>query len=210
MLTTDWIDGDDDLVAIVDHACRPHLVGDAQQIVIVTEKVVSIAAGLAIDAGEVRVGRLASLLSKRIRPQGDSLALAVPEKMQWVIDEVGRSRVLLAALASAVTRPFGVRGAFYFVAGTNARAVDGVRGVYPNTLLPPLDRSRARTWTRRLERTLGASVAIIDYNDRGGSVRACGRGVSKQLVGALVADNPLGSRDESTPVAVLTRLAPPT
>ena len=206
VVATPWVSADHDLVALVACATRPHLSDGATQIVVVTEKVVSIAAGLAVDTEGVHVGRLATVLSKRIRPRGDSLALAVPVKMQWVIDRVGRPRIIAAAVASAITRPFGVTGAFYAIAGRNARSVDGVRGEYPRTLLPPLDPRQGREWVRRLEQRLECPVAIIDYNDRGGSVRACGGATSKRQVASLVADNPLGSRDESTPVAVLTKL----
>ena len=206
VLVTPWLEHDDDLEAIVRDTCAPHLVDGAEQFVVVTEKVVSIAADLAVDVAEIDVGGLARFLAARIRPRGDSLALAVPEKMQWVIDTVGPVRVIVAALASAITRPFRVSGAFYAIAGRNARSVDGVRGVYPETLLPPLDRGTASAWTDRFVSVLGTPTSIIDYNDRGGSIRSA-VGVDRSLVTALVSDNPLGSRDMSTPVAVFTKLS---
>lgn len=205
ILVTPWLEAGDDLEAIVEEACHPHLVVGTDHVVVVTEKVVSIAAGLAVDVSDIDVGGLARFLSARIRPRGDSLALAVPEKMQWVIDTVGPVRVVIAAFVSALTRPLRVSGAFYAIAGRNARSVDGVRGVYPETLLPPLDRDTARAWTDRFAARLGSPTSIIDYNDRGGSIRSA-VGVSRSLVAALVSDNPLGSRDMSTPVAVFTRL----
>jgi len=208
ILATPWLERGDDLEEVVRSACALHLSSGAEQFVVVTEKVVSIAADLAVDVSEIEVGGLARFLAARIRPRGDSLALAVPEKMQWVIDTVGPVRVVVAALASAITRPFGVSGAFYAIAGRNARSVDGVRGVYPETLLPPLDRETARTWTDRFVAVLDTPTSIIDYNDRGGSIRSA-VGVDRSLVAALVSDNPLGSRDTSTPVAVVTRLPDP-
>lgn len=205
VITTPWFQVGDDLPELVVGAVEEHRTGDGEQFVVVTEKVVSLAAGLAVDAADISVGRLATFLAARIRPQGDSLALAVPEKMQWVIDDIGRPRVLLASLVSAVTRLVGIRGGFYAVAGNSARSVDGVRGVYPNTLIPPLDRRASTAWCARLSHAARLPLAIIDYNDRGGTVRAVSPGLDMALVKAAVADNPLGSRDESTPVAVITR-----
>lgn len=201
---TPWVTVGDDLADVVATATagaiRP---GD---VVVVTEKVAIVAHGVTIPAADVRVSRLARRLAGSVRPRRGSLALSIPEKMQWVIDEVGRPRVLLAAAVSALTRPLGISGAFYLVAGFRARAIDGMRGAYPDELLPPLDRSHARSIAARLARTVGAPVAIVDINDRGGSVRArTSDAPSERVLRRVLADNPLGSRDESTPVAVLRR-----
>ena len=45
--------------------------------------------------------------------------------MQLAIDEVGAPRILLAAAVSGVTKPFGVHGLFYRIAGPQAAAIDG-------------------------------------------------------------------------------------
>lgn len=199
-----WIGLDDDVLAVVRSALPPRI--EPGGFVAVTEKIVAIAAGITIDAGEIDVSPLARYLAGRIRPRGDSLALSVPEKMQWVRDEVGLPRLLLAAACSAVTRPFGISGAFYAIAGEKARSVDGVRGMYPSTLIPPLPRGVAANWCSRLSGVCGAPVAIVDLNDRGGSIRACSPGLARSLVSELMAGNPLGARDDATPLAVLEPL----
>jgi hypothetical protein len=49
-------------------------------------------------------------------------------------------------------------------------------------------------------------VAIVDINDRGGSVRAvAGPAMSKRRLAAVLADNPLGQRDQGTPIVVVHR-----
>lgn len=204
VVPTPWLDTGDDVVRTVSDATAD-LRNDAA-FVAVTEKVVALAAGLAVDATTIRVGRLARFLAGRVRPRGNSLALSVPEKMQWVVDEVGVARICLAAFASAVTRPFGYDGAFYRIAGENARSVDGVRGAYPDTILPPLSPELARRWCDRFEATLGVPVAIIDLNDRGGSVRMTSPALDRRLVADVMSDNPLGSGRRSTPVAVIRRV----
>jgi ABC-type arginine transport system ATPase subunit len=45
--------------------------------------------------------------------------------MELAIREAGASRMLLAAAASAVTKPLGIRGVFYKVVGNYINAIDG-------------------------------------------------------------------------------------
>ena len=45
--------------------------------------------------------------------------LSVPEKMEYVIRTVGLRRIIAAAIGSAVTRPFGMHGTFYRMAGSD-------------------------------------------------------------------------------------------
>jgi hypothetical protein len=47
------------------------------------------------------------------------------EMLQLAIDEVGAPRILLAAAVSGITKPFGVPGLFYRIAGPQAAAIDG-------------------------------------------------------------------------------------
>src|SRR2546428_803461 len=136
--------------------------------------------------------------------------------MQLAIDEAGAPRILLATAASAVTRPFGLRGVFYRVAGNGVNAIDG-----PSSLnLPPYDAwatkapldsagAAARIAERVVERTgRRVGVAIIDANDMAAEVFAATDGVSASDVLAVVADNPLGQSDEQTPFGLVRRVIP--
>jgi hypothetical protein len=129
----------------------------------------------------------------------------------------GIARIVLAAAAAAVTRPFGVRGVFYRVAGSGVNAIDG-----PSSLnLPPYDRwatkapvdpqgSAARI-AADLRKHTGRrlSVAVIDASDLGAEVFAVAGPVSRDDVIAVVADNPLGQSDEQTPFGLVRRMSPP-
>lgn len=129
---------------------------------------------------------------------------AVPAKMQYVVEHAGAVRVVVAAAAAAATRPLGVRGVFYRLAGSLARDLDGMRPPYLDTLLPPLPAQLAVRWCERLASRLGAEVAIVDINDRGGTVR--GRSLhalpAAEILGALQ-DNPLGHCEQATPLGLL-------
>jgi hypothetical protein len=143
VLRTPWLTADDDLGAVLQEALgavpggpRP---GD---VVAIAEKIAVVTSGRTVDARAVRAGGLARLLARAVRPVGDSRGLSLPRKMQFVIDQVGPARVVAAAVAAALTRPFGGRGTFYRLLGSTARDLDGLRGAYPEQLLPPLLPSR--------------------------------------------------------------------
>jgi hypothetical protein len=134
--------------------------------------------------------------------------------MQLAIDEAGTARVVLAAVAGALTRPLGIRGVFYRVAGSGVNAIDG-----PSSLnLPPYDRwstkaplrpevaadGIARAVRDATGRAVG--VAVIDANDMAAEVLATTSGVDASDVLAVVVDNPLGQSDEQTPFGLVRRM----
>ena len=175
-------------------------------LVAITEKVVVVTTGRGIPASMVQPGRLATFAARHIRPIGDSRGLSIPEKMQLVIDMAGRWRGILAAAVAAAARPLGIHGPFYIVAGYVARSMDGMRPPYGDVLLPPLPPRTARSIAEQLTAEIGHPVAIVDINDRGGSVRAVARtGMPTQLLAAVLADNPMGQRDRATPIVVVHR-----
>lgn len=116
---THWIEPGEDLGGVMRAALDTHR--RAGDWAIVSEKATVIAHGLALPARDVKPGRLARWLAGRVRPTRGSRGLSIPEKMELVVSEIGLARTLAAVLASAVTRPLGVRGAFYVVAGDFAR-----------------------------------------------------------------------------------------
>lgn len=205
LVRTPWLGPDDDLTVVVRSA-----IGDVVEpgdTVFVSEKVAVLLTGRAVPASNVRVGRLARLLSGRVRPVGNSRGLSIPEKVQYVLDHAGTLRVLAAAAAALVTRPFGLRGAFFVVAGSLSRDLDGMRPPYQELLLPPLTLKDAARLAGELARAVGTAVAIVDINDRGGSVRAVSPGaLPAAALFTVLADNPLGQRDQATPVGLVRPL----
>ena len=62
---------------------------------------------------DIKTTRGARLLSRFVSRTPVGVGLGHPATMQLAIDEVGLPRILLASVAAAVTRPFGMRGVFY-------------------------------------------------------------------------------------------------
>lgn len=190
----------DDLADVL----RRYVTTDDAVAVVISEKAAVMACGLAVPASMYPAGRLARLLVRFVRPRPGSRGISVPAKMQYVLSHTGATRVLLAAVASAITRPLGIRGTFYLVAGSLARDLDGGRPPFDNLLFPPMPSAVADQVCNRLAVELGYPVAIVDINDFGGSIRGVSRGgPGKRVLLRALADNPLGQRDAGTPVGVL-------
>ncbi len=200
---TPWLTEGDDLADVIKKALGDNLKRPGGT-VFLSEKVCVVTTGLMVPVSTVRVGWLAKFASKFVRPIGEDLAQSIPERMQFVIDRIGYPRTLLACAASAFTKPFGIRGAFFIIAGYQARDLDGMHGEYKDWLLPPLKPREAKKFVELWAQKVGRPVAIVDVNDRGGHVRAVSAGgLSSQDVLRGVIDNPMDHKKTSTPVGML-------
>ena len=171
---------------------------------VISEKAAVNVLGLAEPIADYDAGPLAALLIRFVRPRPNSRGISVPQKMQYVLEHTGAARILAAAAVSAVTRPLGIKGMFYRVAVPLSRDLDGGRPPFEHLLFPPMTPSAARAVCDDLAARLGYPVAIIDFNDYGGSIRGVSAGgPSHAELMRLLAHNPLGQRDAHTPVGVL-------
>jgi len=183
-------------------------------VIVVSEKAVAISQGRSFPIAEIHPGLLARLLSRFVGRTPVGIGLGMPQTMQLAIEEAGVARIVFATLAAALTRPFGVRGTFYRIAGRHVAAIDGPT---PGTIPPynthakkaPLEPQRfardlADTLTRRFGGTV--SAAVIDANDIGADVMGASEGVDPSLIISLFRDNPLGQGQQQTPVAIVRRV----
>jgi F420-0:gamma-glutamyl ligase len=199
----------DDAVEVVARYATP--IGDDVRVVAVSERMVAITQARSYPIKDIRPGRLAHLLERFVTRPGYGIGLGSAETMELAIREVGAARILAAAAASAVTRPFGIHGVFYRVAGPQAKAIDGptaytIPPYNQAATLGPRDPDRA---ARAIASRIDAPVAIIDANDAGCSVLGASPGVDRRFVERLFADNPLGQAREQTPICVVREVAWP-
>ncbi|MET0628419.1 MAG: asparagine synthase (glutamine-hydrolyzing) [Acidimicrobiia bacterium] len=181
----------------------------ADDVLAVSEKAVAICQGRSYPVSEIRPRLLARLLARFVGRTASGIGLGIPATMELAIREAGAGRILTATAAAAVTKPFGVKGVFYRVAGPAVRAIDGpTRGTIPpydgHAKMGPDDPEGV---ARALAATLGVGVAVIDANDIGVNVLATSPGVRAEVVESLLRDNPLGQSSEQTPVALLRPIA---
>jgi hypothetical protein len=185
--------------------------GQDVRVVAVSERMVAITQGRSYPISEIRPGRLARLLERFVTRPGYGIGLGSAETMQLALAEVGVPRILLAAAAAAVTRPFGIHGVFYRVAGPQAKAIDGptsytIPPYNQAATLGPRDPDGA---ARLIAAAIEAPVAIIDANDAGCSVLGASPGVDRSFIERLFADNPLGQAREQTPICVVREVTWP-
>lgn len=196
----------DDAAEVVERYCKELI--QPGDVIIMSERVVAITQGRAFPIDEIQPGRLANLLQRFVTRTPVGIGLGSPWTMELAIREVGAPRILAAAAAAAITKPLGVKGVFYRVAGTKARAIDGP---CDNTL-PPFNRyatlgpSKPRAAANRIADRIGVPVVIIDANDLGVNVLGRSKDApSETFCEKVFRDNPLGQSSQRTPIAIVRR-----
>ncbi len=203
---------DTDIVPLVEEYVLPHLKPD--DLVFVSEKALTITQGRVVDMGDIHPSRFARFLARNVGNNygsgnfhgfGHGTTLA----MQLFIEEAGYPRVFFAALASALTRPFGIRGLFYLLCGKRAKSIDCpmsfliLEYAHAAKLAPNNPSGEARRMRAKLK---GHDVIILDANYRGAfSLGKSSRAVSEKFIQKLFRDNPLGQSDEMTPFCIVRR-----
>ncbi len=132
-------------------------------------------------------------------------------KMQLVIEICGLPRVLFAALISAVTRPFGVKGLFYKICGHD---VAGIDGFYPDSSfevyhnMGVINPQNSPELCDEIEKATGVPTVVMDANDF--DQNQLGKGTRFPLSDAQIQeamkDNPSGQGDELTPFILIRPL----
>jgi hypothetical protein len=125
--------------------------------------------------------------------------------LQSLVDEVGPVRVVLAFLGGAIAKILGKPGAFYQLAGEQARLIDDITGTLPPydqfTVLGP---SRSQDVVDDIKQKTGLSAAIVDVNDlKAVKILAATSDISPDLLEAALRSNPAGNADEQTPLVLI-------
>ncbi len=194
----------DKISQIIKKYVKPHW--QEGDFVCISEKIVAIAQGRSFLIDDIKPSRLAKFLVKFVHKSPYGIGLGSPWTMQLAIDEVGAWRMLLAATVAAVTKPFGVRGMFYKVAGKRINAIDGpceysLPPSHKSAKLPP---KKPHVVCKKLKEIFHKDFFIIDANDLG--MEVLGRSTDKyddEFFKKLFKDNPLGQSKEQTPIAIV-------
>ncbi|QQS43694.1 hypothetical protein IPM65_06155 [Candidatus Roizmanbacteria bacterium] len=186
--------------------------------VIVSEKIVAISQGRSYFIKDIKPSWWAKTLSKYVKKTPHGIGLGSPWTMELAIGEVGLPRILLAAVASVLTKPFGLSGVFYRIAGPQAAAIDGPTSysLYPSNVsakLAPKDPQKAATkisdeiksklTDEALIKRFKGTV-IIDANDLGRNALGNATGKPNGFFEDVMRDNPMGQGSEQTPLVILT------
>ncbi|MGB9833578.1 MAG: coenzyme F420-0:L-glutamate ligase [bacterium] len=176
-------------------------------LLVLSSKAVAAAQGRLIPSKEIKPRKLARFLANKVTKTPYGIGLGSPETMEMAIRECGLWRILLASFFGLIGKLFKIKGLFYVIAGRQAAWIDGdapygvLRGY---VVLGP--KAPGKT-CKELSELLRVPVAIMDVNDIGGC-EICGAssGISKEVLLALMRDNPLGQDVEYTPIGIIRKL----
>lgn len=195
----------DEPVEIVDRYVLPH--AQAGDVVTIGETPIAIMQGRWRHPTEIHPGWLARRLCYFFLPTS---SLATACGLQALIDIVGPGRVLVAFLGGAIAKVFGHPGAFYQLAGEQARLIDDVTGT-----LPPYDQfiilgpDHPQRVVEQIQAKTGLSAAIVDVNDlKAVKILAATADVSLGFLESALRTNPAGNADEQTPVVLIRPTEP--
>lgn len=180
-------------------------IAQKNDIIFLSEKMVACSQGRSVKLEDVKVSRLARLLSNFVEPTY-SEGLGLPQTMQAAINEVGAFRILVAAAAGALGKLIKRRGWFYIVAGTKVSHIDGpsLRTIPPydqQIVLSVLDPERD---CAEAAKELGVRVVIVDANPI--ACTLCGSSdpeITEEWISKILSDNPLGQSIQRTPCGII-------
>lgn len=204
LIKTHTIKDGEDIAGIVSKYCRGMV--HSGDVIVVSESVVAISQGRAIPEERIGIGLLARVLWRFVTRVPYGVGLRSPATMQCAINECGVARILVAAVASALTKPFGKKGYFYRVAGPQAALIDAAHTspVEPYTSCVIMGPRNPNLVAELIRRRTGVDAAIMDINDIGGSwVIGKTSGVNASVLEEIMKDNPMGQGNELTPICVV-------
>ena len=128
--------------------------------------------------------------------------------MLLAIEDVVIPRIMLGCMAAEVTKPFGVRGAFYKVCGQRAYAIDGPC----DYTLPPYNKyakmapKNPNKVAKEMKEKLGNEIIVLDANDLNVDILGkSSKELDEKFLKALFKDNPLGQSSQQTPIAIVRK-----
>lgn len=197
----------DDLKTILSQYLKPYLAdGD---MVFVSEKIVAITQGRSYPIKDIKPSLLAKILVKFVHKTPSGIGIGSPWTMELAVREAGVAKIIFAAFVAAITKPLGIKGMFYRIAGKEVAAIDGPC----DYTLPPYNKyaklgpKNPVAVAEFLKGKIGHDVVIIDANDLGVSVLGkSGEKISDDFAKKVFRDNPLGQTNEQTPLCIVRRI----
>jgi hypothetical protein len=202
---THFIEMGEDYIEIIRKYVTPlYFQGD---ILSISEKIISLCQGDVVLKSDLRVGRLAKVLSRYAYRNPAGPAMDSVYKMQMAINVAGPIRVFTGAALSALTKPFGKKGVFYNYVGHGVRNIDGFYSAafdyYADKgILAPSNPDRA---CQRIKDVLGIDCMIVDANDIDIQILGTNREIRYDIdtLAGMIKDNPAGQKSEQTPFILI-------
>ena len=193
--------------SVLDTYVTPYL--QQGDVIFVSEKIIAIMQGRAFPVDEIKPSRLARLLCKFVYKPDYGIGIGSPVTMELCVREVGRVKIIFAALIAGFCKLFGKRGVFYNICGMKARAIDGPC----DYTLPPYNKyakmapHKPDSVAAKLAKHTGHDVYIVDANDIACTVLGkSSKTLDSAFAELIFSDNPLGQSSEQTPIAIIRKV----
>ncbi len=204
---THFVERGEDYIEVVKTYVTPlYRAGD---VLMLSEKVISMCQDNTVKMEDVRLGFWARFLSKFATSNHNGIGMDEPYKLQLAINLKGLPLILWAVFCGAVARVFGKRGVFYEIVGQD---VAGIDGFYSHSsfdtyhTLAVLNPKEPQKVCADIHAQLGISCVLVDANDI--DVEVLGKSpdladVADKLLADRIRDNPAGQDDELTPFVLI-------
>ncbi len=207
LIKTHMIEFKEDLQGIINQYVTP-LYQD-NDILAISEKVVSVCQNNVRHISSVKVTFLAKLITKFVKKYPNDIGFSLPEKMQVAIDIAGTFRMWLAVIIGGILKLLNIHGYFWRIAGNRVSEIDGFNpdAMYPYTeyaILPPKNPEQL---CNDIEKQLNIKTIIIDGNNINTEIIAKSNNVklSNGTLRQILLDNPMGQDDELTPFILIRK-----
>ena len=205
-IQTHFVEVGEDKCALVERYVRPlyqegDLLAFGAKVMAMCEKTVR-------TKDQVKPGFWAKLLAPRASETVAGIGVHDPYKLQLAIDMVGAPRVVFAAIASAVTKLFGIKGVFYKIVGKGVAGIDGF--YYRSSFeryksLALINPTNPEELCDEIKRKTGIPVVLMDANDidQNQLGKCAGFPLTDDQIQDALKDNPSGQGGELTPLILI-------
>ena len=203
---THFVEVGEDKNALIERYIRPlYREGD---MVAFGAKVMAMCEKTVRTKDQVKPGFWAKLLAPRASETVAGIGVHDPYKLQLAIDMVGAPRVVFAAIASAVTKLFGIKGVFYKIVGKGVAGIDGF--YYRSSFeryksLALINPTNPEELCDEIKRKTGIPVVLMDANDidQNQLGKCAGFPLTDDQIQDALKDNPSGQGGELTPLILI-------
>ena len=175
-----------------------------------SEKIIALCQNRVVKREEIQIGFWAKFLSQfacQKNRGGYGVGMAI--NMQYAINKAGLPKVLLASIASGITKLLGMKGVFYKIVG---REVSGLDGFYDGAWEEYRDIGIETPETpiavcNEIKEKLGISCMIVDANDFGQEILGKSNDIvlKEKELKMLIKDNPAGQGKQQTPFILIRK-----
>ncbi len=207
-IKTHFVNQGDDYIKLFEEYVSP--IYEYGDIVSSSEKIIALCQNRVVKREDIKIGFWAKFLSKfACHKNRGGYGVGMPINMQYAINKVGLPKILIASIASGVTKLVGIKGIFYKIVGQDVTGLDGFYdGAWDEYkdigIEIPENPSKV---CNEIKNKLGISCMIVDSNDFGREILGKSYDIefSDNYLKQLIKDNPAGQGKQQTPIILIRK-----